>query len=73
MTTDQIKFKNYFVKVFMQHDDDIIRALGWMEKHFNYMPYDVKQSYQHLSSLQKNAVIKEICMLGVSSSGKSAI
>ncbi|GAX04567.1 hypothetical protein IWT140_02209 [Secundilactobacillus pentosiphilus] len=64
VTTDQIKFKNYFVKVFMQHDDDVIRSLSWMNSHFNYMPDDVRLSYHHLSSLQKNAVIKEICMLG---------
>lgn len=64
MTKDQIKFKNYFIQIFEQHDCNIIRSICWMGRHFHVMPDDVRVCYHHLSGKERNEVIKEICMLG---------
>lgn len=64
MTEDQIKFRNYLILIYQDQRNDMFRAIMWMANHFNRLPHEIHAAYLRLSSLERNAVIREVCMMG---------
>lgn len=64
MTPDQIKFRDYLLKIFADQRRDMISSIIWLSKRFNKVPHDVHASYRRLSTAERNAVIREACLMG---------
>ncbi|MCT3574149.1 hypothetical protein [Levilactobacillus brevis] len=64
MTEDQIKFRNYLISIYQDQRNDMIRSIMWMANHFNRLPHEIHAAYLRLSSPERNAVIREVCMMG---------
>ena len=64
MTQDQIKFRQFLIGVYQDQRNDMIRSIVWLSRHFNHIPRDIHAAYLRLSSPERNAVIREVCMMG---------
>ncbi|STX19336.1 hypothetical protein [Levilactobacillus brevis] len=64
MNNDQIKFRQFLIDVYQDQRNDMIRTIVWLSNHFNKLPHEVHASYLRLSSPERNAVIREVCMMG---------
>lgn len=64
MTEDQIKFRQLLIPIYQDQRNDMIRTIVWLSNHFNKLPHEVHAAYLRLSSPERNAVIREVCMMG---------
>jgi hypothetical protein len=64
MTEDQIKFRKFLITVYQDQRNDMIRTIVWLANHFPHLPREVHAAYLRLSSPERNAVIREVCMMG---------
>lgn len=64
MTQNQIKFRDYLLRIFADHRHDMISSIIWLSRHFNQLPHDVHVAYRHLSVAERNTVIREVCLMG---------
>lgn len=62
VTNDQIKYRNFLIKQFNAHNDDIVSTISYITRH--QLPRDIQAINRGLSIPERNEVIKEICMLG---------
>lgn len=62
MTDDQIKYRDFIIKIFKDHNQDIVSALAYATRH--RLPYAVQDANRNLSVQQRNEVIEEILYAG---------
>lgn len=62
MTPEQIKYRNYLIAVFNDHNHDMEATIKWMYDHFPSMHTGVREAHKQLTIQQRNEVMREILM-----------
>lgn len=63
MTADQIKYRDFLIEKFNDHNCDMVSTLGYVTRH--RLPRDVQLANRNLSIVERNEVVRAVCMLGV--------
>ena len=64
MTENQIKYREYLIHVFDDHNCDMEATIKWEYDHFPSMRTGVRDAHRELTIKERNEVLKEVLMEG---------
>jgi len=64
MTTEQVKYRKYLIRVFEDHNCDMEATIKWVYDHFPSMQTGVRDAHKELTVQERNEVLSEVLMEG---------